>query len=71
MAMMMGKLYAALIEANVSEEHARDAAEEIAAFDAVRLDISALRGKVDLLAWMVSFVIAILLLGFGKLIFGH
>jgi len=71
MAIMMGKLYTALLAAKVPEEQARGAAEEIAVFETLRLDISDLRGKVNVLTAMVGIVITILLVGFGKLIFGH
>jgi hypothetical protein len=55
MAIMMGKLYTALLTAHVPENEARDAAEEIAAFDCLKLDISNLRGTVNTLTWMVGF----------------
>jgi hypothetical protein len=71
MAIMMGKLYVALRTANVPEDQARGAAEEIAVFETLRLDISDLRGKVNVLTAMVGVVITLLLAGFGKLIFGH
>lgn len=67
MAIMMGKLYSALIAANVPDDQARGAAEEIAAFDTLRVDISDLRGKVNLLTWMVSINSAFVLAIFTKL----
>jgi hypothetical protein len=68
MAMMMGKLYAALREANVAEDKAREAAEEVASFET---RISDLTADMRLLKWMVGFNLALTIAIVGKLFLGH
>jgi hypothetical protein len=55
MAIMMGKLYAALRKADVPDEDAIAAAEEVAAFENRR---SKIEGDLNLLKWMVGFSLA-------------
>ncbi len=64
MAVMMGKLYAALRAANVSETEAREAAEEAASFENRLASLSA-----DLLVvkWMLTFNLALTIAIVGKL----
>ena len=64
MAIMMGRLYAALREANVPEDKATAAAEEVAGFEN---RLSALETKLAVLQWMVGFNIATTL-GLGWLL---
>ena len=59
MAVMMGNLYAALVEAGASEPEARKAAEEVAGFEN---RLASLEGKLNLLTWMVGFNIGLTLL---------
>jgi hypothetical protein len=56
MAIMMGKLYAALRAANVPDREATEAPEEVAAFETRISNISA---DVRLLQWMGGFNIAL------------
>jgi hypothetical protein len=56
MAIMMGKLYAALRAANVPDKEAIDAAEEVATFET---RISEINANLRLLNWMVGFNLAI------------
>ena len=62
MAVMMGKLYAALREANVPEDKATAAAEEVAGFDnrlaELKGDMVGLKGEVSLVKWMIGFNLA-------------
>ena len=51
MAMMLGALYRALIEAKVPEEHARTAAEEVAGYDS---RLAAIERDLLVLKWMVG-----------------
>lgn len=51
MALMLGALYRALIAGRVDEETARQAAEEVAAYDSRLVTIEA---DVKLLKWMVA-----------------
>jgi hypothetical protein len=55
MAVMMGKLYAALRKANVPDEDAIAAAEEVAAFEN---RLSKIEGDLNLVKWMVGFSLA-------------
>jgi hypothetical protein len=55
MAIMMGKLYAALRKANIPDDDAIAAAEEVAAF-VNRL--SKIEGDLNLVKWMVGFSLA-------------
>src|SRR5580765_4333959 len=56
MAVMMGRLYAALREANVPEDKATAAAEEIAAYDN---RLAAIESRLAVLTWMVGSTIAL------------
>lgn len=55
MAIMMGKLYAALRKANVPDEDAAAAAEEVATFEN---RLSKMEGDLNLIKWMVGFSLA-------------
>lgn len=55
MAIMMGKLYAALRAANASDDLAREAAEEVAAFEN---RIAEIRADLLLVKWMIGFNLA-------------
>ena len=57
MALMMGKLYTALRSANVPEDRAREAAEEVAAFDH---DLADVKSTQRLHSWMLTFNTAML-----------
>lgn len=65
MAVMLGNLYGALREAGVPDEKAQKAAEEVATF---KDEIATLKADVLLLKWMVGFVLASVLGGFGIVI---
>jgi hypothetical protein len=56
MAIMMGKLYAALRAANVPDKEAVEAAEDVAGFET---RLSSLSADVRLLQWMGGFNIAL------------
>jgi hypothetical protein len=56
MAVMMGRLYAALREANVPEDKATAAAEEVAGFEN---RLGKVEGDLTLLKWMVGFNLAL------------
>ncbi|MCE7028596.1 integrase [Jiella avicenniae] len=56
MALMMGSLYDALRSANVEDEKARKAAEEVADF---QKQISDIRSDLSVLKWMLGFLLAI------------
>jgi hypothetical protein len=73
MALMLGRLYDALRAANVPDDKARDAAEEVANYEGepsrLRLDVgerfrdvgerlSRVEADVRLLKWMMGFVLA-------------
>jgi hypothetical protein len=64
MALMMAKLYRALRAANVSEDEAREAAEEIAGFESMR-------GELQVVKWMLGFNLALTVTIVGKLFLGH
>lgn len=64
MALMMGALYDALKSANVDDEKARKAAEEVASFEQ---RINAIAGELSIVKWMVGSNIALTLLVLGKL----
>jgi hypothetical protein len=55
MAIMMGKLYAALRKANIPDDDAIAAAEEVAAFEN---RLSKIEGDLNLVKWMVGFSLA-------------
>lgn len=63
MALMMSSLYDALRSANVDEDRARRAAEEVANYDSAinNLDrkVTVLDGRVNMLQWMVGFNLAL------------
>lgn len=63
MALMFGKLYVALRAASISEDQAREAAEEVAGYDTrfnlIELKLEQLTGRVNLLQWMVGFNLAL------------
>jgi hypothetical protein len=67
MAIMMSQLYVALKEAGASEESARKAAEEGAAYEARTLATDA---RVTMLIWIVGVHFAVTLAGFG-LVLNH
>jgi hypothetical protein len=71
MALQLGALRDALIEAGASVEKAEKAAEELAAYEnrfaGFEGRLVALLGDVSLLKWMVGLVIAIVLVEFGML----
>ena len=75
MALELGKLRNALIEAGASPRTAEEAAEELAGyenrFDAIERRLDGLEGRVSLLSWMVGFVIALQLVTLGLLLHGH
>jgi hypothetical protein len=62
MAIMMGKLYQALRAANVPDSEAIAAAEEVAAHETrlsgFEIDLSAIKGDLNLLKWMVATTLA-------------
>lgn len=75
MPLTMSKLYHALLAAGVSEEEAMEAAEEAALDErfatkddlkllglAIKADVEAVNGRINLLTWMVGFVLLLLVL---------
>ena len=52
MALMFGKLYVALKSANVPDDTAREAAEEVAAYDTA---IAEIKSQLRLHGWSLSF----------------
>lgn len=65
MAVMMGSLYDALRDANVGEDKARKAVEEVADFKG---DIATLKGELQVLKWMVGANITLTVLVLGGLL---
>jgi len=66
MAMMLGALFKALISAEgITEEDARRAAEEVAAYES---RLAALEGRLTLLTWMVGTNVALTVLVLGRLL---
>lgn len=63
MALMLSKLYTALREANVPEEKAAAAAEEVAG----KNRLANVEAKLSLLTWMVGFQLALTII-LGKLL---
>jgi hypothetical protein len=61
MALMLGQLYDALRAGNVPDDKARAAAEEVANYGKLRLDLGEVKADVRLLKWMSGFLIAIAL----------
>lgn len=55
MALMLGKLYDALIAANVPPDKARDAASEVAVFEN---RLAKLEADISLIKWMLGFNLA-------------
>jgi hypothetical protein len=55
MPLMMGRLYSALRAADVPDDKAREAAEEVAAYEN---RIASIEGRLTLLTWMVAFNLA-------------
>jgi hypothetical protein len=65
MALMLGALYDALRSANVPDDIARKAAEEVASYENLIADV---RRDVTILKWMVGVVVALVItLGVGNL----
>jgi hypothetical protein len=63
--LMLGHLYAALRSANVSDEHARAAAEEVAGFE---IRIARIERDLLVIKWMLGTLVALQVgLGFGNL----
>ena len=73
--MQLGATRDALIEAGASAAAADKAAEELAAYDnqigSLRTEMTALRGEMSTLRWMVTTNIALTLAIIGKLFLGH
>ncbi len=65
MTIMMGKLYAALRVANVPEDKAREAVEEVAAFEA---SLNDLRADMRLIKWNGALNTALIIAVFGVLL---
>lgn len=65
MAMMLGALYRALMAAQVAEPEARNAAEEVAAYES---RVATLEGRLTLLTWMVGTNVALTVLVLGRLL---
>ena len=65
MALMMGKLHAALVSAGVEPNAAREAAEEVASYER---DIAQIKSTLRLLCWMVSANTVLLIAILSKLI---
>lgn len=63
MALMMGNLYQALLDAQVPQDKAQKAAEEVASYDN---RIASVEAKLNTLHWMVGTNIALTLLVLGK-----
>lgn len=62
MATMISEVYDALKEAGASEDKARKAAEVLASYEsqfaAIRNDLTTIKGDINLLRWMLGFVLA-------------
>ena len=62
---MLGELYAALRSANVPDEHARAAAEEVAGFET---RIGRMKSDLHLIKWILGTLVALQIgLGLGNL----
>jgi hypothetical protein len=72
MAVMLASLYDALKAANVPDDKARQAAEEVADFRseiaAVKGEIAAVKGEIAVLKWMVGVNITLTVLVLGGLL---
>ena len=65
MALQLGALYKALVNAGADDDTARAAAEEVAAYDR---QLAEIRGDLTLLKWMVATLITLqIALGVGNL----
>jgi hypothetical protein len=75
MALQLGALRAALIEAGASAEKAELAAEELASyenrFDRIENKLIALEGRMNLIVWMVGFNLALTVAIAGRLFLAH
>ncbi len=73
MALRMGSLYDALLEANVSDDSARKAAEEVATYERDMMDIKTemvgIRGEMATMRWMITTNLALTLAVLGRLLF--
>ena len=65
MALMLGKLYAALRLANVPDDAAREAAEEIAGYETA---LAEMRSDIKLMKWMLGTIVVLVLLVLGKVV---
>lgn len=65
MALMLSALYHALLEGHISEDTARKAAEEVAAYDN---RLAAVESRLTLLTWMVGTNVALTVAVLGKLL---
>jgi hypothetical protein len=63
MAIQLGALRDALMDAGASPESAAKAAEEVAAYESgftyIKIDLAAIRGEQTLMMWMLATVLAI------------
>jgi len=66
MSLMLGKLYAALRLANVPDDKAIEAAEEVAGFEN---RLAGLDSRLNLVQWMLAFDIALSVVILGRLFF--
>jgi len=64
--LMLGSLYSALRAANVDDDIARKAAEEVAGYDN---RIARVESDLNLLTWMVGVVIALQVMTLGQVFF--
>lgn len=64
MALMLGALYHALLEAGAGDEPARRAAEEVAAYDA---RLAGIEREVSIVKWMIGTNIALTLIVLGTI----
>ncbi|NNM72943.1 integrase [Enterovirga aerilata] len=62
---MLGNLYGALRDAGVPDDKAQKAAEEVAT---CKDEIATIKGDIQLLKWMLGFVLASVIGGFGIVI---
>jgi hypothetical protein len=66
MALMMGKLHAALVSAGVEPNAAREAAEEVAAYEH---ELAEIKSTLKLHSWMLATNTVLLVAILGKLLF--
>jgi hypothetical protein len=73
MAIMLGKIYDALIAAGAPEDKARSAAEELASYDSgiseIKLELSEIKADIKILRWAVTAIVALLVPIFIKIVF--